>query len=165
MSRGSRAPGTTSPPTCRSRRFAAAPPGHPPADRAGRPRAALPDGADRAGGQPASARSRSRSRSATRTGSTGRARSTGRIGSSGARYAGPHLLQVRGRQPGRQPQAEHGPRRRPSTTRRRASPGSRPRPAPGSGGARWRSRAPTSGSRSRSTWSAPATTRSRTGGS
>ena len=25
-----------------------------------------------------------------------------------ARYAGPHLLQVRGRQPGRQPQAEHG---------------------------------------------------------
>ena len=28
----------------------------------------------------------------------------------GARYAGPHLLQVRGRQPGRQPQAEHGPR-------------------------------------------------------
>ena len=28
----------------------------------------------------------------------------------GARYAGPHLLQVRGRQPGRQPQAEHGAR-------------------------------------------------------
>ena len=37
---------------------------------------------------------------------------------AGARYAGPHLLQVRGREPGRQPQAEHRHRRRPSTTRR-----------------------------------------------
>ena len=36
---------------------------------------------------------------------------------AGARYAGAHLLQVRGRQPGRQPQAEHGASRRPSTTR------------------------------------------------
>ena len=54
---------------------------------------------------------------------------------------------------------------RPSTTRSRVSPGWRPRPAPGNGGVRWPSRAPTSGSRSRSTWSAPATTRSRTGGS
>ena len=52
-----------------------------------------------------------------------------------------------------------------TTTRNRASPGSRPRPAPASGGARWRSPAPTSGSRSRSTWSARATTRSRTAGS
>ena len=43
-------------------------------------------------------------------------------------------------------------------------PGDRDR-APASGGAPSRSPAPTSGSRSRSTWSAPATTRSRTGGS
>ena len=60
----------------------------------------------------------------------------------GARYARPHLLQVRGRQPVGQPQAEHGDRRRRSTTRRRASPGSRPRPAPASGAARSRSPAP-----------------------
>ena len=52
----------------------------------------------------------------------------------GARHAGAHLLQVRGREPGRQPQAEHGARRRPSTTSRRASSGSRPRPAPGQWG-------------------------------
>ena len=40
---------------------------------------------------------------------------------AGARYAGPHLLQVRGRQPGRQPQAEHRASPRRSTTSRRAS--------------------------------------------
>ena len=84
---------------------------------------------------------------------------------AGARYAGAHLLQVRGRQPGRQPQAEHGASRRPSTTRSRASSASRPRRGPASGAARSPSRAPSSGSRSRSTWSVPATTRSRTAGS
>ncbi len=46
-----------------------------------------------------------------------------------------------------------------------ASSGWRPRRAPASGGARWLSPAPTSGSRSRSTWSARATTKNRTGGS
>ena len=47
---GSRGPGTTSRPTCRCR-SPAAPPGHPPADRPRRPRAAVPDGADPPGGQ------------------------------------------------------------------------------------------------------------------
>ena len=56
------------------------------------------------------------------------------------------------------------PSRRPSTTRKRGSSAWRPRPGPASGGPRWRSRAPCSASRSRSTWSARATTRSRTGG-
>ena len=45
-----------------------------PADRARRPGAALPDGAHRAGGEPASGRSRSRIRCARRTRSTGRRR-------------------------------------------------------------------------------------------
>jgi tryptophan synthase beta chain len=40
-------------------------------------------------------------------------RCTGRGAGEGARHAGAHLLQVRGRQPGRQPQAEHGRGRRP----------------------------------------------------
>ena len=89
--RGSRAPGTTSPPTCPSRRAARSAPGHGPADRAGRPRAALPDGADQAGRQHRTARSRSRSRSATRTGSTGRARSIGRTGSRSALDTPAHI--------------------------------------------------------------------------
>ncbi len=51
----------------------------------------------------------------------------------------PDLLQVRGRQPGRQPQAEH--RRRPGLLQQAGGPrrGSRPRPAPASGAARSRS--------------------------
>ena len=69
----------------------AAPSGHPPADRPGRPRAALPDGADRPGGLAPSARSRSRSRSATPTGCTGRARSTARTGSSAALDTPAHI--------------------------------------------------------------------------
>ena len=36
---------------------------------------------------------------------------------AGARHAGADLLQVRGRQPGRQPQAQHRRRRRPTTTK------------------------------------------------
>ena len=60
----------------------------------------------------------------------------------GARYAGPHLLQVRGRaaRPAATSRTPRSPRR--STTRRRASPGSRPRPGPASGAAPWRSPAP-----------------------
>ena len=83
----------------------------------------------------------------------------------GARYAGPHLLQVRGRaaRPAATSPTPRSPRR--TTTRRRASRGSRPRPAPASGGARWRSPGRCSASRSRSTWSGRATTRSRTAGS
>jgi tryptophan synthase beta chain len=59
---------------------------------------------------------------------------------------------------GGSPSGSHKPR--PSTTRKKASPDSRRRRAPVSGGARWRSQVPRSGSRSRSSWSAPATTRS-----
>ncbi len=81
-----------------------------------------------------------------------------------ARYAGAHLLQVRGRQPVWQPQAEHRARsgllqqgggRHPTRDRnRRRAVGER-------AGVRRRR---TSASRSRSTWSARATTRSRTAG-
>ena len=117
------------------------PPLHPaPASRsARRSRAAVPDGADQAGGQP---RARDRDPGA----GPRRLRALAAVPAlpgapprEGARYAGAHLLQVRGRQPGRQPQAEHRRRRRRSTTRKRASRGSRPRPAPASGAARWRS--------------------------
>ena len=92
-------------------------PGHRPADRARRPRAALPDGADQAGRQPGprdrdprSGPRRLRALPAEPALSRPPAR-------EGARYARPHLLQVRGRQPVGQPQAEHGARRRRSTTR------------------------------------------------
>ena len=131
------------------------PPGHAPADRPGRPRAALPDGAHRPGGL-GRARDRDPGAGPRRLPALPAEPALPRPPArAGARYAGPHLLQVRGRQPGRQPQAEHRARRRPSTTRRRASSASRPRPAPASGAARWRSPARSSGSRSRSTWSAP----------
>ena len=81
---------------------------------------------------------------------------------AGARYAGAHLLQVRGRQPGRQPQAQH--RHRPGVLRQaggRDPLRDRDRRRPVGQRARVR-RLASSGSRSRSTWSAPATTRSRT---
>ena len=127
-----------------------------------RPRSALPDGADQAGRQ-----HRPRDRDSRSGARRLRALPTvtalpGATAREGARYAGAHLLQVRGRQPVGQPQAEHGDRpgllrqaggRDPlrDRDRRRAS-----------GAARWPSPARSSGSRSRSTWSAPATTRSRT---
>ena len=80
------------------------------------------------------------------------------------RYARPHLLQIRGRQPARQPQAEHRGARKPSTTARPASGSSRPRPAPGNGAPRSPSPGNCSASRSRSTWSRSAISRSPTGG-
>ena len=61
---------------------ARAAPGHRRAGRAGRPRAALPDGADHAGGQRGRRRSRSRRRSSTSTASGARRRSIARAGSS-----------------------------------------------------------------------------------
>ena len=81
----------------------------------------------------------------------------------GARHAGPHLLQERGRLAGGLPQAEHGHRPGLLQPRRRASRGWSPRPAPGSGGARWHSPAPCSTSRRRSSWCGSATSRSRIG--
>ena len=144
---------------------AAAPPGHAPAARPGRPGAALPDGAHRPGGL-GRARDRDPRAGPRRLPPVPAEPALPRASPrAGARYAGPHLLQVRGR--AARPAATSRTRRsrRRSTTRRRASSGSRPRPAPGSGGAPWPSPAPSSASRSRSTWSAPATTRSRTAGS
>ena len=141
---------------------AAAAPGDPGADRARRPRAAVPDGAHRAGDvdravdrhprrgarhPPAVATDAARARRATR---------------AGARHAGAHLLQGRVGVAGRVAQAEHRGARRRSTTGRRASPASRPRPAPGSGARRSRSRARSSTSSARCTWCARRTTRSRT---
>ena len=80
---------------------------HRQAARAGRPRAALPDGADRAGGlgraRDRDSRAGARNLQAVAPGAA-LPRPPAR---EGARYAGAHLLQVRGRQPARQPQAEH----------------------------------------------------------
>ena len=58
----------------------------------------------------------------------------GRAPREGARHPGADLLQVRGRIAGGLAQAEHRRARRPTTTPRRASSGSRPRPAPGQWG-------------------------------
>ena len=89
---------------------AGAPSGHRPADRTRRPGAALPDGAHRAGRQP-------RPRDRDPRAGPRRLRAVpaepalpGASAGEGARYPGPHLLQVRGRQPVGQPQAEHGAR-------------------------------------------------------
>ena len=92
------------------------------ADRPRRPRAAVPDGADRPGGLARTARSRSPEpvRDAYRAvpaepavpGASTRAR---------PRYAGPHLLQVRGRSARPAATSPTPPSRRPSTTRSRAS--------------------------------------------
>ena len=85
----------------------AAPPGHPPADRPRRPRPAVPDGADPPGGQ---RRARDRDPGPGPRGVhavPALAPAPGAPAGEGARYPGPHLLQVRGREPGRQPQAEH----------------------------------------------------------
>ena len=71
----------------------------------------------------------------------------------GARYPGPHLLQVRGREPGRQPQAEH--RRRPGLLQQaggHAPPHHRDRRRP-VGHRALASPAPCSASSARSTWS------------
>ena len=84
-----------------------------------------------------SARSRSPSRSAMPTGSTARARSTAPTGSSARSIRRPtSTTSTRAAaRPAATSRTPRSPRR--STTRSRASPGSRPRPAPGSGGVRW----------------------------
>ena len=71
-----------------------------------------------------------------------------------ARYAGAHLLQVRGRLPGRLAQAEHRGAAGLRQQAGRASTSSPPRPARASGAPRWRSRARCSGWSARSSWSA-----------
>ena len=72
----------------------------------------------------------------------------------GARYAGPHLLQVRRHQPGGQPQAQH---RRGAGVLQQARGHQAawpPKPARGSGAARWRWPASCSAWSARSTWCA-----------
>ena len=90
------------------------PPLHPgtgPADRAGRSRAALSDGADRPGGEPGAAHRNSRARPRHLSHVAPDAAPSRARAREGARDDGAHLLQERGREPGRQPQAQH--RRRP----------------------------------------------------
>ena len=106
----------------------------------------------------------SRSRSATSTGNGARARCFARAASRQALAdAGAHLLQVRGREPGRQPQAEHGGRAGVLQQGSRRHARSAPKPAPASGDRRSRSRARCSASRFTSSWCACRTTRSPTG--
>ena len=143
------------------------PPLHPgtrQADRPGRPGAALPDGADRAGGLGRALDRDSRAGARHLPAVAADAALSRAPPGEGARYAGPHLLQVRRRQPAGQPQAEH---RRAAGVLQQAKPassGSPPRPAPGSGARRWPSPASSSASSARSTWSRSATSRSRTAG-
>ena len=141
-------------------------PAHEGAGRSRRPRAAVPDGAHRAGDVDRRRGSTSPARCSTSSACGGRRRSCAptRL-EQRARHAGAHLLQGRVGLAGRFAQAEHRGRRRRSTTRPRASRASPPRPARGSGAARSRSRARSSTSSARCTWSARRTSRSRTAGS
>ena len=86
---------------------AAAAPGHAPADRPRRPGAAVPDGADQAGGHrptvidiPGRGPRRLQAVAADPA-------LPGPTPGEGARHARAYLLQVRGRQPGREAQAQH----------------------------------------------------------
>ena len=110
MNRGSRAPGTTSPPTCRCRRRRPSirAPLEPigPADLAPLFPMALIGQEVSAGARDRDPGARPRRLSALPA-EPALPRPSAR---ARARYPGPHLLQVRGRQPGRQPQAEHGAR-------------------------------------------------------
>ena len=127
---------------------AAAAPGHARAGRTRRPGATVPDGAHRAGGDGRPLRRHPRRRARRVPALAPVAAVPGPPPGGLARHAGQDLLQVRGREPGRLAQAEHG---RPAgllQPARRASASSRPRPAPGSGAARWRSPPPNT------TWSA-----------
>ena len=125
---------------------------HRPAGRAGRPRAALPDGAHRAGGRAErrdrDSRAGARHLSQWRPTPLYRARRLEKA--LGTRRA--HLLQIRRREPRRQPQAEH--RRRPGVLQQGGgrSASCRPRPAPGNGARRSPSPARCSASKSTSTW-------------
>ena len=147
---------------------APSPPLHPgtrPADRPGRPRTAVPDGPHRPGGLDR-ARDRDPGAGPRRVPPVpAEPAVSGASTRAGARYPGAHLLQVRGRQPGGQPQAEYGHPAGVLQPAGRARSGWPPRPAPASGGVPSPSPEPCSDSRSRSTWSRRATTRSRIAGS
>ena len=87
---------------------AAAAPGHDAAGRARRPRAAVPDGADHAGGHAGQLRRHPRRRARRLPAVEAVAAVPRPSPGEGTRYPGADLLQVRGRQPGRLAQAEHG---------------------------------------------------------
>ena len=80
------------------------------ADRPGRPGAALPDGADRAGGEPGALDRDPRPGAGGLPALAADAALPRAAPREGARYPGAHLLQVRGRLAGRLAQAEHGDR-------------------------------------------------------
>ena len=144
------------------RRPAAAPSRHHAAGRPGRPRPALPNGADPPGGLAPSRRSRFPSRSATPT-SCGAPRLCTVRGASSASSIRPptSITSTRaGRPRGRISRTPPSPR--PTRTRRPGSRSSRPRPAPASGARRSRSPASCSAWSARCGWSARATTRSPT---
>ena len=125
----------------------------PPADRPGRPGATLPDGADQAGGQH---RALHRDPGACARGVPDLAALTAHPGAGPgacARYAGAHLLQVRGRLARPAATSRTPPSRRPTTTRRRASSAWSPRRGPGSGEARSPLPAASSASSAWSSWS------------
>ena len=88
----------------------AAPPGDQRARRPSRPGAALPDGADQAGGQRRAVHPDPRAGARRLPHLPAVAAGPGPGPGAVARYAGPHLLQVRGRLAGRLAQAEHGHR-------------------------------------------------------
>ena len=88
----------------------AAPPGDQRARRPSRPGAALPDGADQAGGQRRAVHRDPRAGARRLPHLSAVAAGPGTGPGAVARYAGPHLLQVRGRLAGRLAQAEHGHR-------------------------------------------------------
>ena len=101
----------------------------------GGPGAAVPDGADPPGGQHG-ARDRDPGPGARGLPALPARRRCIRAhrAREGARHAGPHLLQVRGREPGRQPQAEHGAAAGVLQQARRASSAWPPRPGAGQWG-------------------------------
>ena len=141
---------------------AGAAPRHAAAARPRRSRAALPDGADRAGGD-AGARDPDPRAGARRLPPVAPVAALPRAAArEGAADAGAHLLQVRRRLARRQPQAEHRGRAGVLQPRSRRQEARAPRPAPASGARRSRLPARCSASTCRSSWCACRTTRSRT---
>ena len=84
------------------------PPGHGPAHRAPGSGAPLPHGADQAGGQPGALDRDPRGGAGRVPPLASHAALPGAAVGEGPRHASADLLQIRGRQPGGQPQAEHG---------------------------------------------------------
>ena len=99
------ASGTISPPICRPRPRASS--RHRQADRPRRSRAALPDGADRPRGLDRARDRDSRSGARDLPHVAPDAALPRAPAGKAARHHRAHLLQIRGRQPGRQPQAQH----------------------------------------------------------